>query len=230
LHGLTITCDNNYKIITINTIEEVANCDVDFLKRLLGVHGVELWQYANGKDRSRVMHRNFVSPVKSVGHGITCVSDLENEEEVWRVMFELSQDVGHRLRVHGLSAKGVQLYIRSNDLYGSQFQCKLPFKTQIPSDIASAGFRLFKERYDWQNKVRAVCIRAIDLVPKEEPEQLSLFNDHTKRASRESLEDAIENIRGRFGKHAVTYGCLLGDLKMPIDGREKVKMPGIMYK
>jgi len=45
----------------------------------------------------------------------------------------------------------------------------------------------------------------------------------------ERLEDTIENLRGRFGKSAITYACLLGDLKMPGDGRDKVKMPGLMY-
>lgn len=214
----------------IHTIGDVAHADEPFLRRLLGVHGSELWTYANGKDQSRVMHKDFVSPVKSVGHGITCVADLENEDEVFRVMLELAQDVGHRLRLHELSARGVQVYVRGNDLFGSQYQCKLPIKTQLPSEIAAAGFNLFRERYHWPNNVRAVCIRAIDLVPKNETEQLTLFDDYTKRASRENLEDAVEEIRSRFGKRAITYACLLGDLKMPGDGRESVKMPGLMYK
>lgn len=39
----------------------------------------------------------------------------------------------------------------------------------------------------------------------------------------------MEKIRSRFGKHAITYGILMGDLKMPDDGRHSVKMPGMMY-
>ena len=89
------------------------------------------------------MHKDFVSPVKSIGHGITCTADLQTPEEVFRVMLELSQDVGHRLRVHELMACCVQVSVRANDLYGSQYQCKLPFRTQLPSEIARAGFRLF---------------------------------------------------------------------------------------
>ncbi len=69
----------------------------------------KLWRYANGTDTSRVMHKDFVSPVKSIGHGITCTADLQTPEEVFRVMLELSQDVGHRLRVHELMACGVQV-------------------------------------------------------------------------------------------------------------------------
>lgn len=213
----------------IRTIGDIAQTDPEFLRRLLGVNGLALWRYANGTDQSRVMHRDFVSPVKSIGHGITCVADLEDDEEVWKVILALSQDVGHRLRVHELSARGVQVSVRGNDLLGSQFQCKLPCKTQLPSEIAAAAHRLFQERYRWGSKVRAVCVRAIDLVPHSDPDQLSIFVDTAKLERRERLEDMVEEIRSRFGKHAITYGILMGDLKMPDDGRHSVKMPGLMY-
>ena len=214
----------------IRTIGELAATSPMLLQNWFGVNGLALWRYANGYDRSRVMHRDFVSPVKSIGHGITCSADLENEEEVFRVMLELSQDVGHRLRVHGLMARGVQIWIRGKDLSGMQCQCKLPVRTQLPNEITAAGFRLLQERYSWSQHVRAVCIRATDLIPKSEAEQMSLFIDNEKRERRERLENTIEELRGRFGKRSVTYAALLGDLKMPGDGREKVRMPGLMYQ
>lgn len=150
----------------VHSIGDVAACDPVFLKGLLGVNGLGLWSYANGRDNSRVMHKDFVSPIKSVGHGITCVSDLENEDEVRKVILALSQDIGHKLRVHDLSTRTVQIYVRGNDLFGSQFQCKLPIKTQLPSEIAAAAFRCFQERYTWNTKVRAVTVRAIELSPR----------------------------------------------------------------
>ena len=214
----------------IHTIGDVAVCDPLFLKGLLGVNGLALWTYANGRDHSRVMHKDFVSPVKSVGHGITCISDLENEEEVWKVIFALSQDIGHRLRLHNLATRTVQVHVRGNDLFGSQYQCKLPLKTQLPSEIAAAAFRSFKERYSWSTKVRAVTVRAIELSPKDSAEQLTLFDNVQHRMAMEKVQDTVEEIRGRFGKSAITYACLMGDLKMPTDGRDKVKMPGLMYQ
>lgn len=214
----------------IRTIGQVAESDPKLLQSFLGVNGLALWRYANGTDQSRVMHRDFVSPMKSIGHGITCVSDLENDDEVWKVMLELSQDVGHRLRIHRLSARGVQVAVRGNDLAGSQFQCKLPLKTQLPSEIASAGFAEFKRKYSWPQKVRAVTIRATDLVPVDDPDQMSIFIDTRKLEEKYQLQSAIENLRDRFGKRAVTYAVLMGNLKMPDDGRHKVKMPGLMYQ
>ena len=214
----------------IKTIGDLAATEPSTLKYMFGINGLKLWRYANGTDESRVMQKDFVSPVKSIGHGITCTTDLNNEEEVFHVLLELSQDVGHRLRVHELSATGVQISVRDNSLYSTQYQCKLPFKTQLPSEIAAAGFQLFKERYVWTEKVRAITVRAIDLIPQTTEEQLSLMVDYERRDRRVRLEDAIEDLRRRFGKKSLTYAGLLGNLKMPNDGRDSVKMPGLMYQ
>lgn len=214
----------------INTIGELAATDPELLCRWFGVNGRQLWAYAAGKDQSRVMHKDFVSPVKSIGHGITCTADLDNDEEVFRVMLELSQDVGHRLRIHELAACGVQITIRDNNLEFSQFQCKLPVKTQLPGEIARAGFQLYLARWHRASKVREVTVRGIDLVSAKEPDQLSLFIDNVKRDKQNRMELAVEEIRRRFGKKAITCACLLDGLKMPGDGREKVRMPGMMYQ
>lgn len=214
----------------IHTIGELAKTDPAFLKRLLGVNGLALWSYANGLDTSRVMPQDYTSPIKSIGHGITCVADLENEEEVYKVILELSQDVGHRLCVHQLAATGVQLWIRANDFSGEQFQCRLPYKTQVSSEIANAGFELFKKRYRWTTNVRAVTVRAINLVPQSQPEQLSLYSDYALHDRRGQLQMAIEDIRRRFGKKAIYNAILMGDKKMPEDGRDMVRMPGMMYQ
>lgn len=100
----------------IRTIGDLANNDPEFLRRRLGKNGVVLWNYANGNDLSLVAKKDFVSPIKSVGHGITTVADLEKPEQVWPVFLELTQDIGHKLRVHGLSAEGVAIHIRDNTL------------------------------------------------------------------------------------------------------------------
>lgn len=214
----------------IHTIGDIARTGPDFLHRLLGKNGLDLWRYAAGKDDARVMHKDFVSPVKSVGHGITCNADLENEEEVWKVMLELSQDIGRRLRMHELAATGVQISVRDNDLYSKQYQARLAHSTQSPLIIARKAREIFSLNYRWSNKVRAVTVRAINLVPQNEPQQIDLFTDVAYLDKLSRLGNAVEDIRRRFGKRAIFSACLLGDLKMPVDGRDKVRMPGMMYK
>ncbi len=214
----------------IRTIGELAAVEPEMLQSWLGINGLKLSSYANGTDNSRVMPKDFVSLMKSIGHGVTCNADLEDNEEVRKVILELAQDVGHRLRVHELTATGVQLFIRANDLFGKQYQCKLPIQTQLPSELAEAAYQLFREQYRWNNHVRAVCVRATGLVSAKMPEQQSLFIDHERRDRCIRLEDTVEEIRRRFGKRALTYAVLMGNLKIPDDGRELVQMPSPMYQ
>ena len=213
----------------IETIGELAGTRPDFLRRLLGVDGLKLLSYANGTDSSRVMHKSYSSPVKSVGHGITCRADLETKEEVSKVILELSQDVGHRLRVNSLKAANVEIYIRGKDLSPEHYSSSLSSPSMLPCDIAKAAADEFNKRYLWLTPVRSVTVRATNLKSSSECVQLNLFADYKREENMERVEKAIENIRSRFGKKAITYASLLGDLKMPGDDRDMVKMPGMMY-
>ncbi len=212
--------------IGIHTIGDIAETDAQVLKSFFGVNGIYLKKYAMGLDDSPVTDMYSSPPIKSVGHGITCVSDLNTDYEVWRVILELSQDIGHRLRKYDLKAGGVQLSIRSNDLRFHQFQGMTDIYTQSPSVIASKGMELFKRNYDWDIPVRAVSIRAINLSDKFLCEQLSMFCDGDRLKKIDNRDLCIEKIRAKFGKGAIRNAVLMGDLKMPDDGREKVIMPG----
>lgn len=213
----------------IRTIGELARAPRDFLKSTLGKNGEMLWFFANGEDLSRVMPNDFQSPVKSIGHGTTCISDLETNDEVWKVMLHLTQDISHRLRVHDMKANGVQITVKDNTLSYRQYQMQLPMATQSPMEIASAARHLFENNYDWHTFVRAVTVRAINLEPKFMPQQLMLFDDAARRARLEQLDDTIEIIRGRFGKWSIYSAPLLGSMKTSGDSSHEVIMPGIMY-
>lgn len=214
----------------VKTIGDIVALDPNLMKTWFGVNGLMLWRYAAGLDSAPVMDKDFVSPIKSVGHGITCVSDLYKEEEVWKVMLELTQDIGHRLRLHKLKASGVQISVRSNDLGYRQFQGKLSPATQSPLIIAERAKKLFKENYHWTFPVREITVRAIDLRPKDEPEQIDLFTDMHRLDRLDRLDNCVEEIRCRYGKKAVYPASLMGDLKMPNDGRDLVRMPGLMAR
>ena len=213
----------------IRTIGNIAAAGPEFMKQLFGKNGELLWLYASGHDRSRVMPHDYQIPIKSIGHGTTCTSDLRYKEEVWKVILELSQDIGHRLRLHELCAKGVQLIIKDNYLQYQQHQAQLNCLSQSPLEIAQKARYLFEANYRWHTHVRALTVRAINLVPKSEPEQLNIFENYNKKERLERLEKAVEDIRDRFGKRAIYPAILLGNLKIPGDGVHEVNMPGLMY-
>lgn len=137
-------------------------------------------------------------------------------------MLELSQDIGHKLRLYGLKARGVQITVKNNGLMCRQYQAQLNIATQSPLEIALKARELFSGNYTWSTPIRAVTVRTINLIPVTTPQQVSLFDDIERRRKRELLEETVEDIRRRYGKRAVHAASLMGDLKMPGRGIHEV--------
>lgn len=214
----------------IYTIGDLANCDREWITNQFGKCGTELWIFANGLDSSRVKPDGYREPIKSVGHGITCTEDLVNNEEVWRVFLSLSQDVQRRLTAYGLKACGVQISVKDCRLFSSQFQKKLAIPTRSASEIAREAMGLFLKRYDWRNNVRAVTVRAIDLIEMSAPAQLDLFSDIRKHEKIQKIDDTVLSLRKRFGKDVIFNACLMQEEKMPQGRTDESVMPMRMYR
>ena len=214
----------------IRTIGDLAVSDPEFLQRLLGRNGLKLWTYANGRDHSRVMPSDYEAVVKSIGHGITCTSDLVSELEVRQVLLELSQEIGKKLRDTKLAAGGVRICVRDNTLHHREYQTRLPFPTQSFLELTEAGIQLFHRRYIWNNHIRSLTISAIDLVPASTPIQLDLWTDFTRHNRRLVLERTVEDIRRRFGTKAINFASLGSSLKIPSHREVEYKMPSVMYQ
>ena len=169
--------------------------------------------------------RNIEALDKSCGHGITALQDLENAAEVWKFILELSQDIGHRLFTFNKKATGVAVSVRDNELFTKQWQCKIPLSTQSPSVIAQEAFALFEKNYSWRHPIRSITVRAINLVSLDYQEQISIFYDAEKNFHIEALDKAIEEIRSRYGYHAIRNATLLQNPKMPSHNATKLIMP-----
>ncbi len=198
----------------IRTIGDIVNAGAEVMQRLLGKNGGLLWVYACGLDESRVVTDDLRPPVKSVSHGITCRDDLVNNEEVWMVLLELSQDIGHKLRLYELYACGVQLAVKDKLLSYRQYQAPLDVPSQSPMEIAVKAQNLFAKNYGWQNRVRALTVRVINLLPSNWPQQMNVFDDQIKRQQRQRLEQTVDELRSRFGNRAIYNAVLLRELKM----------------
>lgn len=217
----------------IHTIGQLANAYPDLMQRKLGKNGMVLLAFANGEDRSKVAPQDYEPPMKSIGHGITTMQDLENNAEVWNIMLALTQDIGHKLRVYNKNAAGVAIYIRyivDKQIAGKQWQCQLPVRTHSAAIIAKEAYRLFERSYGWECPIRSVTVRAINLCSQDLPEQLQFFSDAATVERKEKLETAIEDIRRRFGKYSIQPACLCQNIKMPTDREVELRMPTGMFQ
>lgn len=215
------------KKYNIRTIGDVAKTNPQLLKNWFGKNGIMLWRFANGIDNSRVAPFGYRAPIKSISHGITCTSDLTTDDEVWKVIFSLSQDVGRRLRQENLNASGVAISLRNNNLETKEFQSRLPHPVHSHTVIAKEAFSLYTSNYDKSNHLRSLSVRAINLSPGIIPVQTDLFSDTEREIKRDSIETVIDSLRERYGNDSITYAALMGDLKMPESSLHV--MPDRMY-
>ena len=214
----------------IQTIGDLAKTDLKSLEHQLGKNGAMLWAFANGMDTSCVMPCDYQVPIKTIGHGITCVADLTSIDEVQRVFMQLSQEVGLKLRKHQLAATGVQISVRDNDLSFRGYQCKLSYPTQSYTEIWKTGLQLFRDKHHWSNDIRSLTIRAIDLIPASEAFQLDFWNDFRQHERRIVIEKTMEELRRRFGAGVINYAALTKNMKLPGTFFEDHKMPSPMYR
>ena len=98
-------------------------------------------------------------------------------------------------------------------------------RTHSAAIIAREAYGLFERNYRWEYPVRSVTVRAINLCSQDEPEQIGFFMNPQEVDRRERLETAIEEIRDRFGKHAIQPACLCQQIKMPTDREVELRMP-----
>jgi len=229
LLGVGRATNKKLKKFGIHTIGDLAATSEEFMQREFGKHGIQILQFARGNDISEVMPNDYVSPVKSIGHGITTVEDLVNSAEVWNVMLSLVQDIGSKLRLHKKRAGGVSIFIRDNELFSKEWQCKFDLPTRSSTYIAREAFDLFCRSYSWQRPIRSVTVRAIYLVEEDAPVQTSVFDNSAKLEKREKLDSIIETLRKRFGKNVITYATLCQNLKLPPDRETELIMPTGMF-
>lgn len=215
----------------VNTIGELASCSEEWLKSVFGVCGSEMWISANGLNSDRVAPDNYVAQSKSIGHGVTCRTDLENNDEVWKVFLSLSQNVAKRLRREKLYATGVQIGVRDNRFSDKQFQCQLDSSSQSAFEIARTATELFKANYLWENKVRALTVRAINLTEEKTYRQMDFYTDYIKLERQKNIDDTVMSLRDKFGEEIIFNCCLMNEDKMPrFSSDEKAPAPFKAFK
>ncbi|MBR2370839.1 MAG: DNA polymerase IV [Clostridia bacterium] len=196
----------------VHTIGELAAIPLDLLEYKFGKIGTGLWLCANGLDTSPVVQKDFLYPIKSVGHGSTVAKDLTSNQQVWHLMLALSQEIGAKLRKHEKLARGIAVDIKTNDFVHFSWQTQLSAPTDNTQTIAYEAYQLFLERYRWQTPIRSVTVRAINLTEADTPTQLDVFTDSSQRVREEKLGRVIDGLRDKYGDGIIRNAVLLENM------------------
>ena len=214
----------------ISTIGRLASMSESFITNKLGKNGHSLWLFANGLDNSRVAHKDHYEPPKSIGHGITCVENLENHDEASKVIVALSLDIGYKLRKEGMYAGGVSLVVKDEGFTHYSYQKRLEHSTQDEGEIAKVAIKLLSDNYNWRYKIRALTVTAIYLESSQAPTQSDMFYDYEKEEKQRRLGSVIDSIKDTYGKKAILPATVLDERKMPKGKQEDTVLPGMMHK
>ena len=195
----------------IRTIGDLARIDLQILHAQFGKMGDILWSFANGYDDSPVKYEDAHAPIKSIGNSTTTPRDLVDEQDVKIVLTVLAESVATRLRENGFKCRVVEISVRDNELFSFTRQRKLDHATNVTREIAEEAFRLFQENYNWQKPIRSVGVRGADLVNDNYWEQIDLFSSVEFREKQMKVDEAVDDIRRRFGFYSVQRGLMYFD-------------------
>jgi len=205
--------------IGVDTIGALAETPPGVLSDLLGKQGPLLRSYALGLDESPVSLYGERSMMKSVGHGSTFRRDIASDDEILTALTALSDTVAARLRKYGLKAFGVKVDLRSPDFRDVSRQKKYPSPTNVSTEIRRRAFDIIKEMRSGSSPIRQITVTAIELTDEagETSEQLSFFGavpdalaERDKSLDKAlGLEEAMDEIRRKFGKSAVSYARVI---------------------
>lgn len=198
--------------MNIKTIGDLAHSDKKLITARLGKVGGMIWEHANGLDDSPVRPADQSGDIKSVGNGMTFKRNLAGIDDVKTGVYALSDEVAYRLRKYGVKCKVVAVTIKDPNFKTISRQRTLESPTHLAKEIAETGISLIKSSWNLSAPIRMLTITASNLVNEEETyEQITLFSDKkdAQVEKREKLEAAIDKIRDRYGKKAVTLGRVL---------------------
>ena len=197
----------------IRTIKDLALSDPELITLHLKSHGKMLWDYANGIDNSPVC--STPAAAKGVGNSTTLSKDITTEAEAKPILHTLAESVASRLRKSHQKAGNVCVEIKYYDFQTVSRQTQLDPSTNSTEAIYQISCRLFHTLWN-QEPVRLLGIRTAKLADEDEPVQLSIFDmelpdaqshnpkeQQIKAAKQKRLDEALDNIRKKYGKDAV---------------------------
>jgi DNA polymerase IV 1 len=201
----------------IHTIGDLAHADQLLLSRTFGVHGVNLYKYANGLDDDPVRAYDNREDIKSVGHGMTFRRNLKGADDVGIALTELTDKVSTRLRRHKKWARGVKIEITTPEFKRLSRQKRLPSPINSPAAFRNAAVELISELNFTNKPIRLLTVTAIDLTDSPDDGQLTIFTmgattDEKQRSEKdENIAKAMDEIRDKFGKSSIKFAHVIGN-------------------
>lgn len=190
----------------VETVGDIAALPESSLIKAVGPSaGRHLHDLANGNDPREVVPD---SKAKSISVEETYESDLESLEVIETALLALAQRLSSRLRRAGLRGRTINLKLRYSDFTTITRSHTEATGTDGARSIFAVATGLLAER-DRNDAVRLLGLGASSLEAADLPSQIGFDTDREW----EKIEDAVADVRRRFGDTSVRPARLISDEK-----------------
>jgi DNA polymerase-4 len=201
LWGVGPKASTALRAMSIETIGQLADASREALVRRFGAnHADDLIRRAHGISDSTVADDR---ESKQISQEITFARDISDPERLRRVLLELSEGVGTRLRADGVEARTIAVKLRYSDFSTLTRQVTLSKPTHLDQPIYEAAWALFTRAWT-RRPIRLLGVAARNL--GHAAQQLSLFEPRDDR--RERLTETVDKIRAKYGDDALKRASL----------------------
>ena len=185
----------------IRTIGDLARANEKEIKMLLGEKaGHQLYLSANGIDDSPVKAQR--EEAKGISVETTFDEDIVSYEQIFPILLSQCDIVAARMRREGKKCNCVAVSFRTLEFKNKSHQRKLDNPTDVTNEIYQNVRQLFQESWSGQ-PLRLIGV-ALTGLTEDDFIQMSLFEDPKKREQQKKLDEAMDNIRKKFGNDKIS--------------------------
>ncbi|MNR07376.1 DNA polymerase IV [compost metagenome] len=179
--------------------------------KILGQHGLSLWQKANGIDLAPVVpYRER----KSIGTQATFESDTMDMAKLKAIITGMVTGLTFQLRNQKKLTACITVTVRYTNFETVTQQERIPY-TSLDSFLISKAHSLFEKVYAKRMLLRLVGVKLSHLVSGYE--QMGLYNIAEEEYS---LYQAMDKVRNSYGAEAVVKACIV--TQPPRDEKGKI--------
>ena len=179
--------------MNINTIGDLANYDINLLKKKFKNQAIFMHEYANGIDESKVISKHGKN--KSISFSRTLESDTNDKEYLKSILLDMTSYIGIELRRKKLYAKTIAITLKTKEFKSFQQQKKILNQTNNTMELYKEVLELFEQIAN-DKMIRNIGVRVSDL--KEfKNNQISLFeNDNSLEDDK--IQNVVDNINIKY--------------------------------
>ena len=220
--GIGARMEEHLNEMNLYKVGDIANYDVNILRKKFGVLGEELWLHTNGIDNSKISDmNNYVPKEKSYSHSQILHQDYY-DYNIQIIIYEMIDVLCRKLRVNKKLCGVISFGIGYSHKVGGGFyhSVKQPTLTNNENEIYKVCMHIFDKYYNY-SPIRKVSLSFGKLVDDDNL-QLNLFESFEEIEKDKNINKAIDEIKNRFGENTVLKATSLLEHSTIKDRNQKI--------